>query len=150
MASPTDQEPVFSFLGDVTRYPGVSRIGTHAASVFLLGERALKIKRAIRLPFLDYSTLAQRKAACAKEMEINRPFAPDIYRRVVAITKAPDGSFEIDGTGTRIEYAVEMRRFDDARTLDHLARQVRRRLGGATGWDDRCVACDHGSDLRQC
>ena len=123
MKSPSDQDPVFAFLGDTSRHPDVRRIDTHAASVFLFGDRALKIKRAVRLPFLDYSTLAQRKAACAKELEINRPFAPDIYLRVVAITKAPDGSLDIDGSGTPVEYAVEMRRFDDSQTLDHIAGQ---------------------------
>lgn len=129
MASRSDQELVFSFLGNTTRHPGVRRIDTHAASVFLIGDRALKIKRAVRLPFLDYSTLDRRKAACAKEMEMNHPFAPDIYRRVVAITKAPDGSFEVDGSGTPVEYAVEMRRFDDSRTLDHLARHQQLEIG---------------------
>ncbi len=117
----SDQDQVFSFLGDPTRHPGVRRIDTHAASVFLLGDRALKIKRAVRLPFLDYSTLALRKAACAKEIEINRPIAPDIYVRVAAITKAADGSLQIGGSGPPIEYAVEMRRFDDSQTFDHLA-----------------------------
>ncbi|BAM88400.1 conserved hypothetical protein [Bradyrhizobium oligotrophicum S58] len=121
MKSPSDQDLVFAFLGDTSRHPDVRRIDTHAASVFLFGDRALKIKRAVRLPFLDYSTLAQRKAACAKELEINRPFAPDVYLRVIAITKAPDGSLDIDGSGTPLEYAIEMRRFDDSRTLDHLA-----------------------------
>ncbi|GLH77471.1 DNA-binding protein [Bradyrhizobium sp. SSBR45G] len=122
MTSPHDQDLVFAFLCDLHRHPDVRRIDTHAASVFLIGDRALKIKRAVRLPFLDYSTLALRKAACAKEVEVNRPFAPDIYLRVVAITTAPDGSFDIDGSGTPVEYAVEMRRFDDSKTLDHLAR----------------------------
>lgn len=121
MATLSDQDLVFSFLGDPRRRPDVHRIDTHAASVFLFGDRALKIKRAVRLPFLDYSTLALRKAACTKEIEINRPFAPDIYLRVAAITRAPDGSLDIDGSGTPIEYAVEMRRFDDSQTLDHLA-----------------------------
>ncbi|MGJ4931712.1 AAA family ATPase [Bradyrhizobium sp. HKCCYLS2038] len=122
MVSPSDQDLVFSFLSDTNLHPGVRRIDTHAASVFLLGDRALKIKRAIRLPFLDYSTLSLRKTACAKEIEINRPFAPDIYLGVAAITRTPDGKLEIGGTGTAIEHAVEMRRFDDSQTLDHLAR----------------------------
>ncbi|MGY3451009.1 bifunctional aminoglycoside phosphotransferase/ATP-binding protein [Bradyrhizobium sp. USDA 4353] len=121
MTSPSDQDLVFTFLGDSNRHPDVRRIDTHAASVFLFGERALKIKRAIQLPFLDYSTLALRKAACTKELEINHPFAPDIYLRVIAITKAANGTFDIDGPGEPIEYAVEMRRFDDSQTLDHLA-----------------------------
>ena len=58
------QESVFAFLSDPTMHPRVHRIDTHAASVFLEGDRALKIKRAVRFPFLDYSTLAKRKAAC--------------------------------------------------------------------------------------
>lgn len=112
------QARVFAFLarGNATR------IDTHAASVFLDGKRALKIKRAVRFPFLDYSTLALRKAACEEEIRINRPLAPQIYHRVVAITEDRDGSLLIGGDGAPIEYAVEMSRFDETRTLDHLAK----------------------------
>src|ERR1022692_2953004 len=102
------QETVFAFLGDPATHPRVHRIDTHAASVFLEDDRALKIKRAIRFPFLDYSTLERRKAACAEEIKINRRFAPQIYRRVAAITQEDDGSLAIDGKGTPVEYAVEM------------------------------------------
>ena len=77
-------------LTDPAVHPHVRRIDTHAASVFLEGERALKIKRAVRFPYLDYSTLAKRKAACDEEMRINRQFAPQIYRRVVPITADAD------------------------------------------------------------
>src|ERR1700722_14913626 len=95
-----DQESVFAYLGDPARHPGVHRIDTHAASVFLEGGRALKVKRAVRFPFLDYSTLEKRKAACEEEIRINRQFAPQIYHRVVPITKSSEGSLEIGGTGT--------------------------------------------------
>ncbi len=115
------QERVFEFLMQPARHPHVNRIDTHAASVFLEGGRALKIKRAVRFPFLDYSTLEKRKAACEEEIRINRQFAPQIYHRVAAITESDDGSLEIDGKGTPVEYAVEMTRFDERRTLDHLA-----------------------------
>jgi len=91
------QESVFAYLADPLTHPDVRRIDTHAASVFLEGHRALKIKRAVRFPFLDYSTLAKRKAACDDELRINRPFAPQIYRRVVPITRNNDGSLSIDG-----------------------------------------------------
>lgn len=101
---------------------GVVRIDTHGASVFLDGDHALKIKRAVRLPFLDYSTLDKRKAACEEEIRINRPLAPQIYHRVVAITEEPDGSVAIDGHGRPIDYAVDMARFDENLTLDHLAK----------------------------
>lgn len=119
--APLTQDDVFAFLTDPATHPHVQRIDTHAASVFLEGDRALKIKRAIRFPYLDYSTLEKRKAACDEELRISRPFAPQIYRRVVAITKGNDGSLEIDGKGTPVEYAVEMTRFDERQTIDHLA-----------------------------
>jgi aminoglycoside phosphotransferase family enzyme/predicted kinase len=115
------QERVFAFLTDPEQHPFVHRIDTHAASVFLEGSRALKIKRAVRFPFLDYSSLAKRKAACEEEIRINRPFAPKIYRRVVPITRAADGSLSLDGDGTPVEYAIEMTRFDERQTIDHLA-----------------------------
>jgi hypothetical protein len=115
------QEAVFAFLTDPATHPHVQRIDTHAASVFLEGDRALKIKRAVRFPFLDYSTLEKRKAACDEEIRINRPFAPQIYRRVVPISQANDGSLRVDGDGAPVEFAVEMTRFDERQTIDHLA-----------------------------
>src|SRR3984893_6681977 len=124
MAQPAnDQEPALRLLADRATFGGaeVRRIDTHAASVFLAGERALKVKRAVRFPFLDYSTLEKRKAACAAEIEVNRPFAPQVYRGIVAITRAADGTLVLGGKGTPVEWAVEMRRFDETRTLDRLA-----------------------------
>src|SRR5438034_11198180 len=116
-----DQEAVFEFLMGLTADPAVRRIDTHAASVFLTESRALKVKRAVRFPFLDYSTLAKRKAACEAELAINRSFAPDIYLRVVAITRESDDRLKLDGAGTAVEWALEMRRFDENATLDRLA-----------------------------
>src|SRR4029077_7130897 len=124
MAQPADgQEPVLRLLADPAPFGGaeVRRIDTHAASVFLAGERALKVKRAVRFPFLDYSTREKRKAACAAEIEVNRPFAPQVYRGIVAITREADGTLVLGGKGTPVEWAVEMRRFDETRTLDRLA-----------------------------
>src|SRR5580700_9554657 len=119
------QKDVLAFLADPAAYGGglkkVRRIDTHAASVFLAGERALKVKRAVRFPFLDYSTLAKRKAACAAEIEVNRPFAPQLYRGIVPITREGDGRLVLGGRGTPVEWAVDMRRFDETRTLDRLA-----------------------------
>jgi aminoglycoside phosphotransferase family enzyme/predicted kinase len=117
------QDTVLAFLGDPLTHSGspVRRIDTHAAVVFLAGARALKVKRAVRFPFLDYSTLEKRKAACLAELEVNRAFAPELYRRVVAIVRRPDGRLALDGDGEAVEWAVEMLRFDESRTLDHLA-----------------------------
>ena len=97
------------------------RIDTHAGIVFLAGERALKVKRAVRFPFLDFSTLAKRKAACLAEIEANRPFAPELYRGVIAMTRGRDGTLALGGDGEPVEWAVDMRRFDETKTLDRLA-----------------------------
>ncbi len=139
------QQAVMEFLGSPATHGGakVTRIDTHAASVFLAGERALKIKRAVKFPFLDFSTLAKRKAACAAEIEADRPFAPAIYRGVVAITRGPQG-LQIGGTGEPVEWAVEMRRFDETQTLDHLAErgEIDEKLADALG---RAVAKAHAA-----
>jgi hypothetical protein len=117
------QSEVFAFLADPATYGGspVRRIDTHSAAVFLSGDRAFKIKRAVRYPFLDFSTLALRKAACEAELEINRVFAPGLYLRVIPITRESDGALRLAGLGESVEWAVEMRRFDETKTLDHLA-----------------------------
>ncbi|WP_245926625.1 AAA family ATPase [Breoghania corrubedonensis] len=99
----------------------VTRIDTHAAAVFLAGDQALKLKRAVTFPFLDYSTLELRKAACEHEIEVNRPNAPMIYRDVVAVTHEADGSLAIGGKGEPVDWLVRMNRFDETQTLDRLA-----------------------------
>src|SRR5271167_928438 len=111
-ADPWDE--MFGFLGDPASHVGqkVQRSDTHAASVFLAGDRALKVKRAVRFPFLDYSTLEKRKAACEAELSVNAPYAPEIYHGVVPITREANGKFAISGPGAPVEWAVDMRRFD--------------------------------------
>jgi aminoglycoside phosphotransferase family enzyme/predicted kinase len=138
------QQAVMDFLARPQAHGGaeVTRIDTHAASVFLSGERALKVKRAVRFPFLDYSTLAKRKAACEAEIAVNRPYAPSIYRGVVAITREADGSLAIGGAGEPVEWAVDMRRFDETQTLDHLAGHIDDQLADALG---RAVAQAHAA-----
>jgi uncharacterized protein len=127
MREPPSQQAVFELLGDPATYGAagaateVKRHQTHAAMVFLAGDRALKVKRAVRFPFLDFSTLDKRKAACEAELQINRKFAPQLYRRLVPITRESDGTLALNGGGEPVEWAVEMIRFDEDRTLDRLA-----------------------------
>src|SRR4051794_41978758 len=78
---------------------GGKRIDTHASVVFLGRDCVLKIKRAVRLPFLDYSTLEKRRRACEEELRVNAGNAPELYRRGVAITSARKESPEKGGTG---------------------------------------------------
>ncbi|MGA8496692.1 MAG: AAA family ATPase [Xanthobacteraceae bacterium] len=139
-----DQDEVLGFLADPAAHGGraekVRRIDTHAASVFLAGDRVLKVKRAVHFPFLDFSTLEKRKRACEAEIEVNRRLAPKLYRGVVAITRANDGQLAIDGDGEPVEWAVDMVRFDENRTLDHLADEIDDDLADALG---RAVAAAH-------
>src|SRR5947208_2317630 len=116
------QEEVFAFLADPATHGGaaVKCFDTHAAAVFLAGSRVLKVKRAVKFPFLDFSTLEKRKAACEAEIAVNRAYAPDIYRGVVPITR-DNGRLSIGGSGAPAEWAVEMRRFDEEQTLDRIA-----------------------------
>jgi aminoglycoside phosphotransferase family enzyme/predicted kinase len=120
-STPSDQDEVLAFLagGAGTGVPA-RRVDTHISVVFLAADHVLKIKRAVRLPFLDNSTLEKRRLCCEEELAANARNAPAIYRRVVAITREADG-LALDGKGTPVEWAVEMARFDERRTLDHLA-----------------------------
>lgn len=126
--SPETQDAVFELLGNPATYrlPAAAKIvrhQTHAAIVFLAGDRAFKVKRAVRYPFLDFSSLDKRKAACEAELTINRKFAPQLYRGVVPITRGGDGALALDGSGEPVEWAVEMTRFDEERTFDRLAQR---------------------------
>lgn len=125
-----DQSAVMRFMGDPASHnlpahgvdASVQRIDTHGAAVFLAGDRAYKVKRAVCFPFMDFSTLARREEACRAEIAINRPNAPEIYLDTVAITRDKMGHLAINGQGEAIEWAVAMRRFDTEKTFDRLVR----------------------------
>src|SRR5262245_58100252 len=97
------------------------RIDTHISIVFLIGDRVFKMKRALKLSFIDYSTLAERERFCRAEFELNRRTAPGLYRAVRRLTRAPSGELEWDGDGELIEPVLEMARFGDDALFDHLA-----------------------------
>ncbi|WP_372785224.1 AAA family ATPase [Phenylobacterium sp.] len=92
-------------------------IETACARIFLAGEVAWKLKRNVDLGYVDFSTREKRKWALDRELAFNATAAPDIYRAVRAITREADGGLAWDGAGRPIEYALEMRRFDDAAVL---------------------------------
>jgi len=99
--------------------PRIERVETHISWVILAGDYAYKLKKALNLGFLDFSTLEKRRTACEEEVRLNRRLAPGLYIDVVAITGTPDDP-SIGGNGTAIEHAVRMRRFDRACELDRL------------------------------
>jgi len=86
---------------------------THSAAVFFAGDRACKLKKPVRLGFLDFSTPQARAAACARETELNLRFAPDVYRGVAEIL-GPDGLV--------CDHLVVMRRMPASRRLSALVR----------------------------
>ncbi|HLW91256.1 MAG TPA: aminoglycoside phosphotransferase, partial [Roseiarcus sp.] len=124
-----NQDEVFAFLAKAETYGlqqsaqnPIKRIDTHGAVVFLAGADAYKVKRAVLFPFMDFSTLEKRRAACANEIEVNRLNAPDIYLDVVPIRRGSDGRLRLGGAeGELVEWAVHSRRFDEEQTLDKLA-----------------------------
>lgn len=102
-------------------------IETHISWVLLAGDDAYKLKKPLRLDFLDFSTPQLRRAACEEELRINRRTAPDIYLGVVAVTGSVQAP-RIGGEGPAIEHAVHMRRFPQQALLAH--RAERGELGG--------------------
>jgi len=98
-------------------------ITTHISHVFLAGDRALKLKRAVRLPYADFSTLELRKAACQRELALNRRTAPELYVGVIAVTRDANGRLSLGGVGDIVDWLVEMRAFDQRQLMDRLARQ---------------------------
>jgi hypothetical protein len=119
------QNQALEFLGslpsDDPARPEVKRIDTHANIVFLVGSKAYKVKRSVKFPFLDYSTLPLREEACKAEIIYNQPNAPQIYRQALPVTREADGTLDLGGTGEPIEWAVEMNRFERQHELDSVA-----------------------------
>lgn len=103
----------------------VDRHETHSAVVYLAGAFAFKLKRAVRYDYLDFSTVERRRRCCELEVTLNRRTAPDIYRRVVAVTREADGQLALDGAGAPVEWLVEMTRFPDDAVCDRLAAEHR-------------------------
>ncbi len=116
----------FLLRGDSYRPPAreVTRHETHMSEVFLADDRAFKLKKPVRFPYLDFSTLARREAACRAELSLNRRLAGDIYRGVVPLTHSPSG-LAIDGPGEVVDWLVVMRRLSDAQMLDRTIEEKR-------------------------
>ncbi len=105
-----------SFLQTPASYPeGSAQIQlreTHISQVFLTEHEAYKLKKPLKLPFLDYGSLEARHQACMAELELNQRFSYGIYRDVVAITREAAG-LAWNGSGPVVEYLVRMRRIPD-------------------------------------
>jgi len=91
---------------------------THISWVFLIGDRAYKLKKPVTLPFVDYGSAERRRAMCEEEVRLNRRLAPRVYLGTRAVVPTADGvALAPAGAADAIDHVVEMRRFDEARTL---------------------------------
>ena len=123
MSSKTDQAALVANLFESFRQQygerNVALLETHISYVLLNGQHAYKIKKAIKLDFLDFSTLDRRRHYCEEELRLNRRYAPHLYLDVVAIggsVAAP----RIESPGPAIEYAVKMREFPQTMLAENL------------------------------
>lgn len=120
-----DQTETVAFLSDPATHNGcaVRVIETHGAMVFLAGDRAIKLKRAVWFPYMDFSTLERRREFCHAELALNRRTAPQIYRDALPVTRGPDGCLALGGDGTVVDWVVVMQRFDEDGLFDRLAQR---------------------------
>jgi aminoglycoside phosphotransferase family enzyme/predicted kinase len=121
-----DQDEIVDFLSSDTAFGGepVRHVQTHLSHVFLAGDRAWKMKRAVRFTFVDFSTADLRRASSEREVLLNRRTAPALYLGVVPVTW--DGrNLAVAGQGEAVDWLVEMRRFDERALLSRCARSGR-------------------------
>lgn len=112
----------------------VEIVETHGAYVFLCGDTALKLKRAVTYDYLDQSTIEMRRRLIIRELELNRPYAPEIYRDLVPVTQTPDG-LALGGNGPVVDWVLKMWRFPADDEFEVIAERgdLDDRLADATG-----------------
>ena len=118
------QAEVVAFLespSTLHRGEAARRIDTHAARIFLAGDRAWKLKRAVHFSYLDFSSPDKRREALETELRLNVRTAPDIYLAVHPICRDRHGGLNIGGVGEPIDWLLEMRRFPDEALLEDVA-----------------------------
>jgi hypothetical protein len=114
-AAPAAMAPfdAVAVMGEAAWYPGCPEVvvcETHSAWVFLAGERAYKVKKPVRMAFLDFGTLERRRAVCHEEVRVNAALAASLDMRVRALV-ACDGGYVLADADAEdaVEYAIEMR-----------------------------------------
>lgn len=120
--SPAVEAEVAAWIASGRAFGGEPRrIDTHAASVFLIGDRAWKLKKPVDLGYLDFSSSTKRHDALAAELRLNRRTAPDLYLGLHKVTRAANGSLALDLEGAAVDWLLEMRCFQDGALLADMA-----------------------------
>jgi aminoglycoside phosphotransferase family enzyme/predicted kinase len=152
MAMADDQREVIDFLSRPSSYRGaverVDVIETHVSLVFLTGDRAYKLKRAVKLPYLDFSTVERRRTACEAELVLNRRTAPELYLEVRGLTRSATDEVGFGTEGPVVDWVVVMRRFDKAALFDELARTHRLTAPLMAGLADHIAAFHQAAEPR--
>ncbi len=94
-------------------------VETHISWIYLAEDYVYKVKKPVKLTFLDFSTLEKRKYYCDQEVALNRRLCREMYVGVVPIVKR-GGKYFFEGDGEIIDYAVKMKRMPEERRMDHL------------------------------
>ncbi|HEX9813043.1 MAG TPA: hypothetical protein VGA88_13280 [Burkholderiales bacterium] len=98
----------------------VRAIETHMSWVFLTDRHAYKLKKPVRYPYLDFSSLGARERYCREECRLNRRLAPGVYLEVVPLGIDEADTPRLGGDGRVVEWLVKMRRLPEDRMLDRL------------------------------
>jgi aminoglycoside phosphotransferase family enzyme/predicted kinase len=118
VAIPPQQQEVAALLRGLA---GREPVETHISAVFLGAETVWKLKKAVRLPFLDFSTVALRKRFALREFELNALAAPGLYRDVVPVVRGTDGALALGGGGEPVDWLVRMARVPERDFFDVIA-----------------------------
>ncbi len=126
------------------RLSGAEPVETQISAVFVGEDVTYKLKRAVRLAFLDFRTIDARRRFLCRELELNGPAAPGLYRDVAPITRGPSG-LELAGPGKVVDHVLRMARIPKA---DFLLEQVGQGLSdGMLDALGDMVAADHDRRL---
>ena len=149
---PDNQRDVIDFLSKAASYgtavERVDLIETHVSLVFLAGDRVYKLKRAVKFPYLDFSTAEQRMTTCKAELALNRRTAPELYLEVRALVRTITGVIAFATGGPAVDWVVVMRRFDQAALFDELAKSRRLNVSLMTALADHIAAFHHAAEPR--
>ncbi|MFL5281128.1 MAG: AAA family ATPase [Rhodopila sp.] len=119
MTIPPEQAETAHFLG---RLAGAPPRETHISAVFIGSDTVWKLKKAVRMPFLDFTTVAARRHFLMRELALNRPHAPEIYRDAAAVVRRPDGTLALtEADDSAIDWVLRMAPVPEQDFLDIIA-----------------------------
>jgi aminoglycoside phosphotransferase family enzyme/predicted kinase len=118
VTEPDSQAEIVAFLARLAGRPPVE---THISRVFVGPDTVWKLRKPVRLSFLDFSSLAAREHFSRRELALNAPHAPGLYRDVVAVTRAPDGTLALGAGGEVVDWVVRMAPVPAEDFLDRVA-----------------------------